>query len=309
MHSGKNKKMEVSSIRRDLAGERQVNLTRLAGDTGTDEGERRLQLIWQNFRIIECTKANAYVLGTDHPDFCEGRDAAAGNSAELFESELFPAGNAGLKLERLSTIHSHYFGGGFERVVGKKLRQFVSERFVYDEKTGKVVAQAKVLTALRKIEARELIQDEKQYVKRLKVQMEKRSEGEIPSQKLPVGMAPSEAIFDPDKRPRYASTKMTPDECEERAGGSFGGKGMGKGPPGGPMPMMGGPMMGGPMGMGGPMASAASSAPHAARGGAEAAGPQARRRPGGRCSPRSEAQLYAPPGACARPAAARLDFA
>lgn len=215
--------MEITSIRRELNGERLVNLTRLAGDSGTDEGERRLQLIWQNFRIVECAKANAAVLGTDHPDFVEGKDAAAANSAELFEGELLNAGVSGVPLTRLSSVHAHYFGGGFEKVVGKKLRQFVSERYEYDDKTGRVKAPAKLLNALRKIEARELIHEELEHVKKAKLKAEQRNEEPI---KRPPMMAPSETVFDPDKRPRYASTKLTPDELEERTGmGKGGGKG------------------------------------------------------------------------------------
>mmetsp|Transcript_82367 Transcript_82367/g.191285 ORF Transcript_82367/g.191285 Transcript_82367/m.191285 type:complete len:223 (+) Transcript_82367:62-730(+) len=221
MQKARNKKMEVASIRRELTGERMVNLTRLAGDSGTDEGERRLQLIWQNFRIVDCTKANAMVLGTDHPAFVEGPTAAAGNSAELFETQLFPSGVGGIALDRLSAVHAHYFGGGFERIVGCKLRKFVADRYEYDEKTGRVRAPAKMLNKLRKAEARELLQEELEYMEKVKVQMGQRGE-DLPKPK-PVGLAPSETVFDPDKRPRYASTKMTPDECEER--GNFGGKG------------------------------------------------------------------------------------
>mmetsp|Transcript_10643 Transcript_10643/g.28920 ORF Transcript_10643/g.28920 Transcript_10643/m.28920 type:complete len:224 (-) Transcript_10643:70-741(-) len=219
----KNKKMEIANIRRELAGERTVNLTRLAGDSGTDEGERRLQLIWQNFRILDCVQANAMVLGTDHPGFLEGKEAAAENSGELFDAQLFPAGVGGFALDRLSSIHSHYFGSGFERVVGVKLRQFVSERYLYDEKTGTVKAHAKMLNKLRKAEARELIEEELEYQEGVKVKLADQGKGPKPK---PVGMAPSETLFDPDKRPRYASTKMTPDECEERGpGGGPGGKG------------------------------------------------------------------------------------
>ncbi|CAK0895718.1 unnamed protein product [Prorocentrum cordatum] len=54
----------------------------------------------------------------------------------------------------------------------------------------------------------------------------------------PVGLAPTEAPCAPHAgRPRYASTKMTPDECEERGppggmnGLMVGGKGLGKGGP------------------------------------------------------------------------------
>jgi len=230
--------MEVASIRRELTGERLVSLTRLAGDSGTDEGERKLQLIWQNFRVLDCTKANATVLGTDHPDFLEGKEAAAGNSAELFEDNLFPAGVAGVALEKLSSVHSHYFGSGFEKVVGKKLRAFVSDRYEYDEKTGRVRAPAKMLAKLRKTEARELVQDELEYQERVKDKMASRGAAPTDPPK-PVGLATTDNIFDPDKRPRYASTKLTPDECEER--GSMGGGMPNMGGGKGGMPGMGGP--------------------------------------------------------------------
>mmetsp|Transcript_18503 Transcript_18503/g.36294 ORF Transcript_18503/g.36294 Transcript_18503/m.36294 type:complete len:249 (+) Transcript_18503:92-838(+) len=243
MQKSRNKKMEVASIRRELTGERLVSLTRLAGDSGTDEGERKLQLIWQNFRIQDCTKANAMVLGTDHPDFLEGKEAAAGNSAELFEDSLFPAGVAGVALEKLSSVHSHYFGSGFEKVVGKKLRAFVSDRYEYDEKTGRVKAPTKMLSKLRRTEARELVQDELEYQEKVKDKMASRGQAPKDPPK-PVGLATTDNIFDPDKRPRYASTKLTPDECEER--GSMGGGGMpnmnmGAGGGKGGMPGMGGP--------------------------------------------------------------------
>merc|ERR1712129_268569 len=195
---------EVASIRRELTGERLVSLTRLAGDSGTDGGERKLQLIWQNFRVQDCTKANAMVLGTDHPDFLESKEAAAGNSAELFEDSLFPAGVAGVALEKLSSVHSHYFGSGFEKVVGKKLRAFVSDRYEYDEKTGRVRASAKMLNALRKMEARELVAEERDFHDTVKTKLLKRGTEEPVR---PPPMAPSDALFDPDKRPRYASTK------------------------------------------------------------------------------------------------------
>mmetsp|Transcript_58464 Transcript_58464/g.131722 ORF Transcript_58464/g.131722 Transcript_58464/m.131722 type:complete len:230 (+) Transcript_58464:72-761(+) len=227
MNRARNKKMEVASIRRELMGERTVNLTRLAGDSGTDEGERRLQLIWQNFRVIDCTTANAAVLGSEHPGFLEGKDAAAGNSEELFEGQLFTAGVSGLALDRLSACHAHYFGGGFEKLVGCKLRKFVVDRYEYDEKTGRVRAPAKMLSKLRRSEARELVAEELDYQARVKDSMVNKDD-EAPKVK-PVGLAPSEAVFDPDKRPRYASTKMTPDECEERTSfnGGVGGKGGG----------------------------------------------------------------------------------
>jgi len=226
MQRVKNKKVEIAGIRRDLAGERQVNLNRLAGDTGTDEGERRNQLIWQNFRIVDCTKATAAVLGTDHPKFCEGKEAAAENAQELFETELFSAsGGGGVPIDRLSTMYSHYFGAGFERVVGKRLREFCQERFEYDDKTGRVKASAKVLTALRKGEARELLSEEIGQMYQMKRQ---RRDTSKPEAAKPPVMLPSQTAYDPDQRPRYASTKMQPDELEERGGG-FDGKGGGKG--------------------------------------------------------------------------------
>mmetsp|Transcript_33030 Transcript_33030/g.71900 ORF Transcript_33030/g.71900 Transcript_33030/m.71900 type:complete len:174 (-) Transcript_33030:86-607(-) len=155
------KKQEIASIRRELVGEREVRLTRLSPDSGTDEGERRRQLIWQNFRIRDGTAVNAFVIGEAHPDWIEGKEAAAANSAELFEGELFSSGVAGVHVDRLSSMHSHYFGGGFEKCVGKKLRAFVKERYEYDEKTGMVKAPTKLLTALRKMEARGLIEEER----------------------------------------------------------------------------------------------------------------------------------------------------
>jgi len=237
-----NKKLEVASLRRELQGERQINLTRLAGDTGTDEGEKRLQLIWQNFRISDCTKANAAVLGTDHPGYVEGKEAAAGNSIDLFESLLIPAGVSGVALEKLSSVHSHYFGGGFEKLVGTKLRKFVTERYDYDETTGRVKASANILNRNRKREARELIDEELKFKKQMKYDMIKKADGAGPKPQ-PVGLPPSQDAFDPDYRPRYASTKMTPDECEERgtfgapgAGGPMAGSGLGSmpgAPPGG----------------------------------------------------------------------------
>jgi len=223
---GKNKKAEIAAIKRELQGERMVSLTRLAGDTGTDEGEWRNQVIWQNFRILNCTKTNAAVLGTGHPDYCEGKEAAGQNTQDLFETVLFPAGVAGVALEKLSSTHSHYFGSGFEKVVGKKLRAFVSDRFEYDDKTGKVRASNKMLAALRKLEARDLVDEQKEYHERMKEKLVNRNK-EAPVVKPPT-FAPSQTVFDPDHRPRYASTKMQPDELEERGGG-FDGKGGGKG--------------------------------------------------------------------------------
>eukprot|EP00405_Crypthecodinium_cohnii_P004825 CAMPEP_0194762004 /NCGR_PEP_ID=MMETSP0323_2-20130528/14597_1 /TAXON_ID=2866 ORGANISM="Crypthecodinium cohnii, Strain Seligo" /NCGR_SAMPLE_ID=MMETSP0323_2 /ASSEMBLY_ACC=CAM_ASM_000346 /LENGTH=227 /DNA_ID=CAMNT_0039683991 /DNA_START=117 /DNA_END=800 /DNA_ORIENTATION=- len=225
MQRAKNKKTEIAQIRRDLQGERTISLTRLTGDTGTDDGERRSQLIWQNFKILEPTKATAVVLGSDHPDYAEGKDAAAANSAALFETELIPAGPAGVPLERLSTIHSHYFGSGFEKAVGKKLRQFVTEKFEYDEATKRAKAPPKLLNVLRKREARELINEELDHSFSVKRQMVEKPKREMV--KPPV-FAPSQMVFDPDMRPRYATTKMQPDELEERGGG-FDGKGGGKG--------------------------------------------------------------------------------
>lgn len=226
MNKTRNKKTEISGIRRELFGERTANLTRIAGDTGTDEGERRMQLIWQHFRIHDCTKASAYVLGTEHPQFCEGKEAAAGNSAELFESELYNAGIKGVSVDRLSLVYSHYFGSGFERVVGQKLRAFVKERFDYDDATGMVKASSKVIDGLRKIEARGLMNEEKDY--QWDARQQARTADKQKKRTAPPGMLSTPAdIFDPDKRPRYATTKMTPDECEEH--GALAGKGMGKG--------------------------------------------------------------------------------
>jgi len=170
------KQVEVSAIRRELAGELEVRLSRLAPDGGTDEGERRQQLIWQKFRIRNGTTAVASVLGDLHPDFLEGQEAAQMNTAELFESELISASVAGLPMGRLATVHSHYFGVGFERSVGKRLRQFVSERYEYDEKTGRVKAPAKILEALRKMEARELLREEREWQQKEKEKMFSRNE-------------------------------------------------------------------------------------------------------------------------------------
>jgi len=242
MFQGKNKKQEITNIRRDLSGEKQVLLSRLAGDCGTDEGEKRCQLIWQTFRIKDCTKVTAVVLGTDHPEFAEGKEAAAGNSAELFETELIPAGPKGVKIERLSSDHSHYFGGGFERIVGQKLRGFVEERYEYNG--GTVKASDRLLNALRKLEAKEIVGEllefEEQARQKLKRGVDKKRAEEIAS------MMSSEARMERSqremdmmsgKRPRYASTKMEPDECED-FGGSMkgGGKGSGVMPGGMGMP-------------------------------------------------------------------------
>lgn len=215
----KGKKGEIGSLRRELDGEREVRLQRLSGDTGTDEGERRLQLIWQNFRIHNCTKADAVVLGTEHPEFCEGRAAAAGNSEELFETELFPAGPSGVPLQRLSTIHSYYFGGGFEKSVGVKLRAFVTQRYEYDEKTGRVKAKAKVLTALRKMEARELVADEREFAKKAKTELYvKNEERALAGQKEMDDQRKKQEMAERAKRvqeladgirPMYKSTMMT----------------------------------------------------------------------------------------------------
>jgi len=133
------------------------------------------------------------------------------------------------------SVHSHYFGGGFERVVGKKLRQFVAEHFEYDDKAGRVKAPAKVLNALRRIETRDLLHEEREYAKRVKVQMAGRDE----EQKIvPPSLASSEAMLERSqreqdmlegKRPRYASTKMTADECDEGTGFGKGGGGKGFG--------------------------------------------------------------------------------
>merc|ERR1712187_871495 len=99
---------------------------------------------------------------------------------------------------------------------------------------------------MRKAEARNLIEEELHHKKQMKIEMSKRGDGLLPKPQ-PVGLAPSQDVFDPDHRPRYASTKMTPDECEERgtlgaagaaaalpgmagAMGAMGGKGIGKGP-------------------------------------------------------------------------------
>ena len=59
------------------------------------------------------------VLGTEHPEFIEGFEAASANTVELFETmELYPAGVDGVQLDRLATLHTHYFGSGFEKTVG-----------------------------------------------------------------------------------------------------------------------------------------------------------------------------------------------
>eukprot|EP00928_Gymnodinium_smaydae_P091596 TRINITY_DN75325_c0_g1_i1.p2 TRINITY_DN75325_c0_g1~~TRINITY_DN75325_c0_g1_i1.p2 ORF type:complete len:181 (+),score=49.21 TRINITY_DN75325_c0_g1_i1:122-664(+) len=154
------KKQEIALLRRELDGEREVRLSRLSLDSGTDEGEKRLQLLWQNFRIVNGTGVNATVLGQYHPGYLEGKEAAAGNTAELFEEQLFAAGPKGVHVDRLSNVHSHYFGGGFEKIVGQKLRAFVKEKYEYDDKTGVVRAPAKLLNAMRKMEARSLIVEE-----------------------------------------------------------------------------------------------------------------------------------------------------
>ncbi|CAK9049743.1 unnamed protein product [Durusdinium trenchii] len=108
----RNKKQEIASLRRELAGERLVPLNRLAGDSGTDDGERRHQLVWQNFRIKDCTSANAMVLGTEHPEFIEGQEAAAANTVDLFDSmELYPAGVVGTSLKRLECRHGPLLTG------------------------------------------------------------------------------------------------------------------------------------------------------------------------------------------------------
>mmetsp|Transcript_81044 Transcript_81044/g.99298 ORF Transcript_81044/g.99298 Transcript_81044/m.99298 type:complete len:226 (-) Transcript_81044:69-746(-) len=220
----RNKKQEIASLRRELAGERLVPLSRLAGDSGTDDGERRQQLVWQNFRIKDCTTANAMVLGTEHPDFIEGHEAAAANTTELFEvMELYPAGVAGVSLDRLAQVHGHYFGGGFEKTVGKKLRQFCIEKFEYDDRTRKVKASQKVLNAMRKVEARDLVVEEKEHFKRYKSDQTKERD---PVKPPPFALAAPAVHFDADHRPRYATTKMTPDELEERP---MNAKGLGKG--------------------------------------------------------------------------------
>lgn len=238
MNQPRNKKAEIASIRRDLMGERTVALSRIGGDTGTDEGERRTQLVWQNFRVKNCTSAHAVVLGSDHPEFVEGKDAAAQNSQELFENELYQAGVAGVALERLCTVHSHYFGGGFEKIVGKKLRQFAKDKFDFDDKTGRAKAPTKMLNVLRRQEARSLVAEEQDFLADEK-EKQMSNRGSSYEQPKPVGLAATEMGFDPEKRPRYASTKMTPDECEERGPpggmvglmGPGGGKGGGKGGP------------------------------------------------------------------------------
>mmetsp|Transcript_17590 Transcript_17590/g.40884 ORF Transcript_17590/g.40884 Transcript_17590/m.40884 type:complete len:174 (-) Transcript_17590:107-628(-) len=150
------KKGEIALIRRELVGETEVRLTRLVPDTGTDEGEKKRFLIWQNFRLRDGTGVNAMVMGEESPDFCEGKEAAAANTVELFDSELFNAGAKGVHVDRLSNVHSYYFGGGFERVVGKKLRAFIKEKYEYDEKTGVVKANTKLLNAMRKREVKDI---------------------------------------------------------------------------------------------------------------------------------------------------------
>eukprot|EP00927_Polykrikos_kofoidii_P080018 TRINITY_DN76880_c0_g1_i1.p2 TRINITY_DN76880_c0_g1~~TRINITY_DN76880_c0_g1_i1.p2 ORF type:complete len:177 (+),score=44.41 TRINITY_DN76880_c0_g1_i1:77-607(+) len=155
------KRQEIASIRRELIGEREVRLARISPDSGTDEGEKRRQLIWQNFRMIEGTGTRGYVLGEAHPGFLEGKEAAAANSAELFETELFVAGPRGVHVDRLSNMHSHYFGGGFEKCVGKKLRDFLKSRYEYNEKTGMVTAPPKLINAMRKLEVRDLLDEER----------------------------------------------------------------------------------------------------------------------------------------------------
>ncbi|OLP96488.1 hypothetical protein AK812_SmicGene21259 [Symbiodinium microadriaticum] len=278
----RNKKQEIAQLRRELAGERLVPLTRLAGDSGTDDGERRHQLVWQNFRIKDCTTANAMVLGTEHPDFIEGFDAAAANTVELFETmELVPAGAAGVPLDRLASVHGHYFGSGFEKTVGKKLRQFCIERFEYDDRMRRVKASNKVIAAIRKVEARDLIQEERDAAKKAKfdalqgffspdaqrsgrwfeyddrmrrvkasnkviaairkveardlIQEERDAakkakfdalQDYLPVKPPPFALAAPQVAFDQEHRPRYATTKMTPDELEERP---MSAKGLGKG--------------------------------------------------------------------------------
>ncbi|CAE7562209.1 unnamed protein product [Symbiodinium sp. CCMP2592] len=220
----RNKKQEIAQLRRELAGERLVPLTRLAGDSGTDDGERRHQLVWQNFRIKDCTTANAMVLGTEHPDFIEGFDAAAANTVELFETmELVPAGAAGVPLDRLASVHGHYFGSGFEKTVGKKLRQFCIDRFEYDDRMRRVKASNKVIAAIRKVEARDLIQEERDAAKKAKFDA---LQDYLPVKPPPFALAAPQVAFDQDHRPRYATTKMTPDELEERP---MSAKGLGKG--------------------------------------------------------------------------------
>merc|ERR550525_2112453 len=98
-----------------------------------------------------------------------------------------------------------------------------------------VEAPAKILSALRKREASELVREEIDSGCKVRKQAH-----EPKAAAKPPVMAPSQVVFDPDHRPRYATTKMQPDELEERTG--FDGKGMGKGMSG---------IMGGPGGMGG----------------------------------------------------------
>lgn len=234
MFQGKNKKQEIQNIRRELSGEKQVPLNRLAGDCGTEEGEKRSQLIWQTFRIKDCTKVTAVVLGTEHPEFCEGKEAAAGNSQELFESELIPEGTRGLKLDRLSSTHSHYFGGGFERCVGVKLRAFCEDKFEYDSSKGMVKAPAKLLNVLRRMEQKEIANDLIEYEEKARAQMSrsqlKKKADEIASMmssEARMERSQNEMDIMSGKRPRYASTKMEPDECEDFSGMKGAGKGTG----------------------------------------------------------------------------------
>eukprot|EP00913_Durusdinium_trenchii_P016074 g15108.t1 len=164
------------------------------------------------------------VLGTEHPEFIEGQEAAAANTVDLFDSmELYPAGVVGVPLERLATVHGHYFGSGFEKTVGKKLRQFCIEKFEYDDRTKKVRLSAKLLNAMRKNEARDLIKEEHAHFKRYKEGLIEERE---PVKPPPFALAAPQVAFDADHRPRYATTKMTPDELEERP---MNAKGLGKG--------------------------------------------------------------------------------
>lgn len=142
----------------------------------------------------------------------------------FFETELIPEGGRGVKLERLSQIHSHYFGGGFERIVGVKLRAFVQERYEYVD--GSVKAPVKLLNALRKAEARELVgqlldyeEDEKQKLKQQRAG--KRNMPDIASMmsnEARMERSQNEMDIMQGKRPRYASTKIEPDECEDHGG-------------------------------------------------------------------------------------------
>merc|ERR1719272_2345560 len=122
------------------------------------------------------------VLGEVHPEFKEGKEAAQANSAELFETQLF-ANASGVALEKLSGVHSHYFGCGFEKAVGKKLRQFINELYEVDEKTGRVLAPAKMLNALRRKEAAGLIAEEKEYAYQKKEEDWKKHKEELKRQK------------------------------------------------------------------------------------------------------------------------------